>query len=412
MHWPIRRRRKQQGTQTTRATTGQPPAWPSRPLRPTIEPLPVDARQRAFVRGLTTRARIQVGRIGLAHAAEADAPSGRVDRLVVPVPARGESRLERLRERTLELLRPGRGRPEVQASPMPSVLVLPAVPAEAEGPRPRPREVTPALESAERSEPARASLDGSHAERAPVQDREAQPPPPAGKRPAYLRLLQRRAPQPRPDDAPAPSAPPAMRAPVEQRFGVDLSRVQVHRGPESAAAARRLRARAFTAFGHVHIPNEAGPLTAGPGRALLAHELVHAAQQQRGSSLPSEASSQGRALEEEAQRFERASGRAAATSHADAPAVDASSARDPARALLASDELAASASVLVSRLADGLTLPAGVQRAAEAGAAASAPTAPEPSLDEVVNQLYDQFSSRLRAELLVDRERAGALTDR
>ena len=65
--------------------------------------------------------------------------------------------------------------------------------------------------------------------------------------------------------------------------------------------------------------------------------------------------------------------------------------------------------MLVSHLSDGFTVPAGVQRAGEA---AAAPTGPEPSLDEVVDRLYDQFSSRLRAELLVDRERAGALTDR
>jgi hypothetical protein len=190
-----------------------------------------------------------------------------------------------------------------------------------------------------------------------------------------------------------------VRADVEQRFGVDLSRVQVHRGPESTAAARRLRARAFTALGHVHIPSEAGPLTAGPGRALLAHELVHAAQQQRGAGVPSEASSQGRALEEEARHVERAAGSVAASPR-------------HGEAHLASDEPAAAASVLVSRLADGPAAPAGVQRAAEAGPAAAAPTAPEPSLDELVNQLYDQFSSRLRAELLVDRERAGALNDR
>jgi hypothetical protein len=193
-----------------------------------------------------------------------------------------------------------------------------------------------------------------------------------------------------------------VRAPVEQRFGVDLSRVQVHRGPESAAAARRLRARAFTVLGHVHVPSEAGPLTTGPGKALLAHELVHAAQQQRGPAVPAEASSRGRALEEEAQRFERA---------AAIPTADAATAH-PAQAPVVAAEPAAAAPALVSLLADGANVPAGVQRAAEAGAAAQAPAAPEPSLDELVNTLYDQFSRRLRAELLVDRERAGALADR
>ena len=61
MHWPIRRRRKQQGTQTTRATAGQQPAWPSRPLRPTIEPSPVDAPT-ARVRPRTDHSRADPGR--------------------------------------------------------------------------------------------------------------------------------------------------------------------------------------------------------------------------------------------------------------------------------------------------------------------------------------------------------------
>ena len=32
-------------------------------------------------------------------------------------------------------------------------------------------------------------------------------------------------------------------------------------------------------------------------------------------------------------------------------------------------------------------------------------------LDELAHQLYDRFRSRIRAELLVDRERAGLVTD-
>ena len=405
MHWPIRRRRKQQGTQAARPHAGQP-SLPSGPLRPTIEPSQVDARQRAFVRGLTTRARIQVARTGLAHRAEGDAPPGRVDRLIVPVPARGESRLERLRERTLDLLRPGRGRP--QAPPVPPVLVLRAIPAEAESPRPEPGETLPTRGPAQQSGPA-PSPGGPRAERATVRDREAEPPPAGKQRPTYLRLLQWRSPPSRTDETPGPPAPSAVRAPVEQHFGVDLARVEVHRGPESTAAARRLRARAFTALGHVHVPSEAGPLTSGPAKALLAHELVHAAQQHRGP-VPAEGSSQGRVLEEEARHFERAAARDVRPGTAVVlPAVDGSIGRDQAPASPVPDALAVVAPVLVSRSADGLAAAPGVQRAGEAGAA---PTAPEPSLDEVVNRLYDQFSSRLRAELLVDRERAGSLNDR
>ena len=64
-----------------------------------------------------------------------------------------------------------------------------------------------------------------------------------------------------------------------------------------------LGARAATVDEEVFIPDVAGALTIGPGAALLAHELVHVAQQRRlGSTLADGAVAP---LELEARRVER-----------------------------------------------------------------------------------------------------------
>jgi hypothetical protein len=75
-----------------------------------------------------------------------------------------------------------------------------------------------------------------------------------------------------------PLAPP-VRAFFEPRFGADFSQVRVHDGPTGQAAARALRARAFTR-GHdiAFAPGEYAPLTPAGGR-LMAHELTHVLQQ-------------------------------------------------------------------------------------------------------------------------------------
>jgi hypothetical protein len=93
---------------------------------------------------------------------------------------------------------------------------------------------------------------------------------------------------------------------LRSSHGVDVSDVPVHRDPAAGAEARERRARAFTRGGRVFLPEEAGALHSGPARGLLAHELVHVAQQRRlGSSLPGEETPEGQALEAEAQHAER-----------------------------------------------------------------------------------------------------------
>jgi len=190
--------------------------------------------------------------------------------------------------------------------------------------------------------------------------------------------------------------PPAVRAPVEQRFGIDLAAVPVHRGPATAVRARELSALAFTEHGDVHVPAEAGPLDTGPGSRLLVHELVHVAQQRRLAPAPSvEASGLGRALEDEARRVE---GEVARDLDGPRRVPGVALHRDPDTPGVG---LPASAAATV--------VPLGVQRAAEPTAAGREHEAPEPSLDEIAARLYERISSRLKAELLVDRERAGLL---
>jgi hypothetical protein len=81
----------------------------------------------------------------------------------------------------------------------------------------------------------------------------------------------------------------AARGYFEPRLGLDLSHVRLHTGPRAAEAARAVNARAFTAGPHIVFG--AGRYAPGTlaGNRLLAHELVHVAQQRALSgSRPSE----------------------------------------------------------------------------------------------------------------------------
>lgn len=68
-----------------------------------------------------------------------------------------------------------------------------------------------------------------------------------------------------------------VRAPVEQRFGVDLGGISVHMGPEAGAEARALGARAFTRGSDIVLGSNID-LGQPRGQRVLAHELAHAAQ--------------------------------------------------------------------------------------------------------------------------------------
>ncbi len=106
------------------------------------------------------------------------------------------------------------------------------------------------------------------------------------------------------------SRPPAELAQaLRTSHGIDVADVEVRRDAAASAEAALRRARAFTRAATVYLPDTAGSLSNPSTRGLLAHELVHAAQQRRfAGSLPAESSAEGRALEAEALAAESAHG--------------------------------------------------------------------------------------------------------
>jgi hypothetical protein len=234
----------------------------------------------------------------------------------------------------------------------------------------------------------------------------------------------------------APDVVPAgLQTRLREGFGVDAGEARIHRDGVGGRA-RRLNARAFTQAGEVFLPSDQGPLESAGTQALLAHELTHVAQQRRfGSALPAESSPSGQRLEAEAQQVERtlqtqasmplaAPRRPSQGLGADTVGIGASGDQAGTGTMFATttgpSEGFGSASSTVS--ASSAQLAAGeqpfAQRAGPAGTpslhggATPAPASTEHDLDELARKLYDRIRSRIRNELLVDRERAGVLTDR
>ncbi len=213
---------------------------------------------------------------------------------------------------------------------------------------------------------------------------------------------------------------------------VGLSGIRVYRGATAATTASAIGARAYTDRGDIYLPAAHGPLNDMPARSLLAHELVHVSQQRRvGGALPGEHSEEGRLMEAEAATVERSAAtdtelplaRIAAPGVQAAPSVQAAASAQGPRSAQAS-------TVVIEARAPWATSDT-MQRAPERGASPAVSEAPsdissgqpaaaaspaatnddETHIDELASKLYDKIRSRLRNELLVDRERAGFLTD-
>lgn len=75
--------------------------------------------------------------------------------------------------------------------------------------------------------------------------------------------------------------PDALRAEMEVRLGADFRHVRIHTGPVAAAAARALRARAFTLGEHIFFAAGAFSPSDVTGGRLLVHELTHVVQAQQ-----------------------------------------------------------------------------------------------------------------------------------
>lgn len=77
-----------------------------------------------------------------------------------------------------------------------------------------------------------------------------------------------------------------VRARLEVGLGRDFSSVRVHSGPQSARAAERMGARAYTLGNDIHLGAEARTLSNGERSHLLAHEAAHTVQQGGGRVAP------------------------------------------------------------------------------------------------------------------------------
>lgn len=265
-----------------------------------------------------------------------------------------------------------------------------------------------------------------------------------------------------------------MRAQVGARLGMDLATVPVDRSPAGSHAAARMGARAFTTPLGVHVPQEAGSLDSGRGRAVLAHELVHVAQQARlGAALPPEHTPAGQTLEAEARNMERAFSAPPRPSRSEEsqeperaplplatrpPEAPPGPDRATIEALLAATRAAAAATGHGASLPSGATgltpartggahpgvAPASVPTTAPGAGPAAPPAAgtqralldqldtlksagqspppappasdwstkpPDAELTRLAQWLYPLIRYRLRGDLLADRDRAGVLTD-
>jgi hypothetical protein len=77
------------------------------------------------------------------------------------------------------------------------------------------------------------------------------------------------------------------RAPMEAALGADLSAVRVHTGPNVARAARDISAEAFTHGQDIFFADGHYQPHTSKGKRLLAHELTHTLQQDRGAGIQS-----------------------------------------------------------------------------------------------------------------------------
>lgn len=214
---------------------------------------------------------------------------------------------------------------------------------------------------------------------------------------------------------------------LRRAYGVDVSDILVSRGPRASQQARDLGARAFTRSGEVVLPPEAGPIERPQTRALLAHELTHAAQQRvLGPSLPTPDSAAGIALEQQARAVEQL----VLTPPGYQP--PAPPAPVPGTQVQRQTEEIATSLPTGNAFDPFALLPQ--QPSAEPPAPPppdAVPPSPEPppspvnapprtrlldlddslAVGQLADSIYKRVRSRLQHELLIDRERAGLLSD-
>lgn len=269
-------------------------------------PISLTAATRAFTESLATR-QVLVRSPRLEHVRQMDAPSGSFRGVLAPSTADHGAAAPELHEPSplpaVEHRQVGAVATERHdghaVSPVDQLLAIGQ--PEARGPAPTPSDVIVAPRPDADDEP-RESGGPTTRRRAGLADSRRQ-----GLGPAYHGPLPEamRAERERGGPLTTESVSSDMRATMRDVLGVDVGDRLVHRGPAVSAEARAMGAQAFTRDGQVHIADEVGPLDTPTGRATLAHELTHAAQQIVRGALPDEGSTTGRALEAHAQHVEQ-----------------------------------------------------------------------------------------------------------
>jgi len=274
-------------------------------------PINLTAPTRTFTEGLASR-QVLVRAPRLEMVRRIDAPSGTLRGVLAPS-AGG---------------RDDAGMPELQeASPLPAAEHRHL--GAATGDQPTTHGLSPIEQLLAIGEPlSPESAPAPHVE-APLPTDDVEPPPvggtPTGGRRAGLADSRRRglgpayhgplpeamrAERERGDDGPdagvySEPVPDSVRATMRDVLGVDVGDRLVHRGPAVSAEASAMGAQAFSRGGEVFVADEVGPLDEAHGRATLAHEMTHAAQQIVHGVLHDEASAAGRAMEAHAQQVEQ-----------------------------------------------------------------------------------------------------------
>jgi len=250
----------------------------------------------------------------------------------------------------------------------------------------------------QRSEPKPVAMSrarvASQTARAPAAP---SPAPLLGARPVP-RTVQR---APLATQAAAAGVQPAMIAGGATRGAPSTGPVRIRRGSEANEMAASLQARAFTQDGEIYLPDGHGPLSGEAAQSLVAHEMVHVAQQRRlGSALPSEDSSHGQQLEAQAVAAERGDQlplpRAPERTHS-TPSTETNVTLPSAWDMTIAATPAAAATPTAQRAPDAkFTDPDDEFR---------------DKLDSNEEYLFGRFERRLRRQLISERERGGTLID-
>jgi hypothetical protein len=329
MKWPFARH-PPRAAPPTLAADGAVPArreWATLPPMKSAgeRPITLTAAPRAFVDGLATQRKL-VHSPRLEHVRHVDAPSGSLRGVLTKsdTPADGDDR------------------PTVrEPSPLPSVehRRVTSVPTDRDpSPDDRPTGLSPIDQLLAVGSPAEVASQPVAAEpRLPAEPFVRVVQPEGGRRsgladsrrrglgPAYhgplpeaINAERERAAAPHRPETPAPSdtltdasavttepVPDGMRATMRDVLGVDVGDRLVHRGPTVSAEAQAMGAEAFTRDGQIFVADTVGPLDELRGRATLAHELTHAAQQVVQGIVSDEASVAGRMNEAHARRVEQ-----------------------------------------------------------------------------------------------------------